>query len=120
MKEQNEALVILCKCAESHKTYGIRAEKASPNNWIFTWAFPIKEDVAKREGYEQSSISGNISFAENYPGCPYCGGLNWTVCSCGHLSCTVLKNNIFTCEWCGAKGKIDAYTGQNISAGSDL
>lgn len=50
MKELNEAVVVLSKCAEVHKTYGIRAERISHNAWQFTWAFQIKEASAKREG----------------------------------------------------------------------
>ena len=120
MREANEAVIVLCKCGERHKTYGIRAEKRGRDNWAFTWAFPIKEDSANREGYDKSSVKGNISFDGEYPGCPYCGGYSWTVCSCGHLSCTVVKNGVFTCEWCGAQGTIGDYTGEAITAGMDL
>lgn len=77
----------------------------------FTWAFPIKESSAKHEGYDPSSVSGNIIFADEYPGCPYCGGRNMTVCSCGHLNCTIVTNGVFTCEWCGTQGTNGDYTG---------
>ena len=120
MEFLKEAAVVLCKCGEVHKTYGIRAEKNGVDDWTFTWAFPIKEDSAIREGYDRSSVNGNITFADDYPGCPYCGGSKLTVCSCGHLNCTILKNNLFTCEWCGTQGTIGAYTGEMIVAGSDL
>jgi len=120
MNEYNKALVVLGKCAEVHKTYGIRAEKVASKHWRLTWAFPIKDSSAKREGYDKVSIGGNIDMAIEYPGCPYCGQKYFTVCSCGHISCTILKDGIFTCEWCGAQGTIGSYTGQNISAGSDL
>ena len=120
MCEENEAVVVLSKCAEVHKTYGIRTEKAGPNHWKFTWAFPIKESSAKREGYDKTSISGNIEVGSEYPGCPYCGQRKFTLCDCGHLNCTILKNGIFTCEWCGTQGTIGDYTGGAIKAGSDL
>ena len=120
MNEINDAVVVLCKCGKHHKTYGIRAEKRESDSWACTWAFPIKESSAKREGYDKSSIKGNIVFTEEFPGCPYCGGRNWTVCSCGHLNCTLVTNGIFTCEWCGAQGTISDYTGEAISAGMDL
>lgn len=120
MSEEKEAVIVLCKCGESHKTYGIRAEKICHDNWVFTWAFPIKEDSAKREGYDKSFVKGNITFSAEYPEYPYCGNSNWTVCSCGHLNCTVVKNGVFTCEWCGARGTIGAYTGETIAAGMDL
>lgn len=38
-----------------------------------------------------------IQFADEYPGCPYGGGTQLTLCSCGHSSCTILKNGFFTC-----------------------
>lgn len=49
MYEEQEAVVVLCKCGEVHKIYGIRAAKIAPRKWSFTGAFPIKESSAKRE-----------------------------------------------------------------------
>ena len=120
MNEQKEALVVLCKCGEVHKSYGIRAEKIAPKRWSLTWAFPIKEASAKREGYDRSNIGGEISFSVEYPGCPYCGGRELTLCSCGHLNCTKLRDGVFTCEWCGSQGTLGDYTGEAITAGMDL
>lgn len=120
MERSKEAVIVLCRCGEVHKPYGIRAEKNSIDNWTFTWAFPMKEDSAKREGYDHASISGRIIFNDEYPGCPYCGGRRITVCSCGHLSCTIVKTGLFTCEWCGLKGPVGDYTGERISAGTDI
>lgn len=120
MNETKEALILLAKCAEQHKTYGIRSEKVSSNHWRNTWAFPIKESSAKREGYDKTSISGIIEFAEDYPGCPYCGGKELILCSCGHLNCTITKNGLFTCEWCGAQGTVGTYNGETINASMDL
>ena len=45
---------------------------------------------------------------------------NSIVRNCGHISCTVLKNGIFTCNWCGAQGTIGDYAGQAIRARIDL
>ena len=96
MSDFNEAVVLIAKCGESHKTYGMRLEKTGHDRWLTTWAFPIKESSAKREGYDKVQVKGDISFADDYPGCPYCGGRGLTLCSCGHLSCTILRNDIFT------------------------
>lgn len=120
MSEFKEAVIVLAKCGESHKTYGMRVEKHGKDNWLVTWAFPIKESSAKREGYDKTTVKGNIQFADDYPGCPFCGGTQLTVCSCGHLSCTIVKNGVFTCEWCGTQGQIGAYGGEAIAAGMDL
>ncbi len=120
MNDNKEAVIVLCKCGEVHKTFGIRAEKIQSNHWMFTWAFPIRDDSAKREGYDKSTVIGLIESTENYPGCPYCNQINFTVCNCGHISCTILRNGVFTCEWCGAQGTIGEYGGETIKAGNDL
>ena len=120
MREFNEAVVLIAKCGERHKTYGMRMEKTERDRWRATWAFPIRESSAKREGYDKTQVKGNLSFAEDYPGCPYCGGQRVTLCSCGHLSCTILKNHIFTCEWCKSQGRIGTYNGEAITAGTDI
>lgn len=120
MDKANEAVIVLAKCGEAHKSYGMRVEKTGKDQWLVTWAFPINDTAAKREGYDKTTIKGDIVFDPDYPGCPYCGGTGWTVCSCGHLSCTILRDGIFTCEWCGSQGRIGAYTGEGIKAGMDL
>lgn len=118
--EFNDALILLAKCAESHKTYGIRVERQG-DKFVATWAFPIKEASAKREDYDKTTIRGIIHFSDEYPGCPYCGAKSGlTVCDCGHLGCTIVKDGVYTCEWCGATGRISAYTGEDIKAGMDI
>lgn len=119
MIEANEAAVILCKCGQTHRTYGIRVERTSEKKWTMTWAFPIKESTGKREGYDRTPVSGDVVMSSEYPGCPYCGHRSLTVCSCGHVSCTHTIGNIFTCEWCGSQGEIVDYTGGVITAGAD-
>ena len=120
MSKVNEAVVVLAKCGEAHKTYGMRVERTGKDHWLITWAFPIKDIAAKREGYDKTSVRGAIEFAAEYPGCPYCGGKELTVCSCGHLNCTIVRDGAFTCEWCGSQGRLGAYTGETITAGMDL
>lgn len=119
MNEFNEAVIVLAKCGRFHKIYGMRAEKISRDHWMITWAFPIKESSAKREGYDKTTIKGQIEFSEEYPGCPYCGGHHLTLCSCGHLGCTITNNGTYVCEWCGVTGQIGSYTGEAIVAGMD-
>lgn len=120
MHEKMEAVVLLAKCGESHKAYGIRAESSMANHWRLTWAFPVKESSAKREGYDKTSISGNIDFTNEYPGCPHCGGHQLTVCSCGHIGCTIVRRGKYTCEWCGSEGELGGYNGAAIKAGLDF
>lgn len=119
MSKVNEAVIVLAKCGDRHKTYGMRVEKTGKDQWLVTWAFPIKESAAKREGYDKTTVRGSIVFSDDYPGCPYCGRKELTLCSCGHLNCTVTSNGVFTCEWCGTQGQLGAYTGEAITAGMD-
>lgn len=119
MSKVNEAVVVLAKCGGSHKTYGMRLEKTGNDRWLITWAFPIKKTAAKREGYDKTTVKGGIEFSNEYPGCPYCGCKALTLCSCGHLNCTTIKNGVFTCEWCETQGQLGKYTGEVITAGMD-
>lgn len=119
MGEQRDAAVVLAKCSEAHKIYGMRVEKFGKDHWIVTWAFPIKDTSAEREGYDKTTIKGNIEFSSDYPGCPYCGGHELTLCSCGHLNCTIVRNGVFTCEWCSSQGQLGDYSGEAITAGID-
>ena len=41
MDKFNEAVVVLAKCGNSNKTYGLRVEKTGRDKWLVTWAFPI-------------------------------------------------------------------------------
>ena len=121
MGTEKEAVIILGKCREVHKTYGIRVERRDSKSWLATWAFPIKEKNAQREGYDKTVIKGNVYNAEDYPGCPYCKCKEFTVCgNCGHVGCTILKDDVYTCEWCGSQGYITDYTGEGIVSGKDL
>jgi hypothetical protein len=115
----NEAVIALCKCKESKKTYGVRFERRGAKSWNYTWAFPMKEDSARREGYTGTTISGNVQPTREYPGCPYCGTKYFVVCQCGKLNCYISAGGRFTCAWCGQTGKLTAYAGDGIASGGD-
>lgn len=65
------AVVGLVKCPATKKLYGVRID-TSTETWKATWAFPVREDVAKREGYSENEFPPNIEYDIKYPGCPYC------------------------------------------------
>ncbi len=117
----NEAVIVLCKCAKRYKTFGIRAEKTGRDHWDFTWAFPIKDETAHREGYDRTTVGGDIDFTEEYPGCPYCGNYGFVLCPrCNKISCGYESDRIQPCEWCGfVPSGITDYTGEDIRAGMD-
>lgn len=122
MNNVNDAVIVLSKCVKTHRTFGIRAEKISRNHWTFTWAFPIKEASAQREGYDRTTVNGEIDFSDEYPGCPYCGDdSGFILCPrCNKISCGYESERIWPCDWCGnvASG-ISDYTGEDIRAGMD-
>lgn len=117
---EREARIALCKCREGKKTYGVRFEK-SVNSWKYTWAFTIKESAAKREGYDNTKIIGDIYPDAKYPGCPYCKTRSFVICSCGKLNCNNQKQNKeFVCEWCGSAGTLVDYEGNGFQSGEDV
>lgn len=102
MKEtKNQATVVMAKCRQSKRPYGIRTEKRPDGIWYCTWAFPLSENAAKREGYGETLVSGRVELDGEYPGCPYCGARGWFVCGvCGKLTCNAGETHV-TCSWCG-------------------
>lgn len=122
MTEKMEARIALCKCKEGKKAYGVRFEKFG-NGWKYTWAFPVREESAKREGYDETKILGDISPDAAYPGCPFCRAKSFVICSCGKLNCNNVNtpNARFTCEWCGASGVLSSgYDGSGFGSGGDI
>lgn len=115
-----EARIAMCKCKElKGKTYGVRFQRDG-SGWKYTWAFPMNEGSAKREGYNDTRIMGSIEPDEDYPGCPYCKTKYFVICgTCHHLNCNVNTGNIFTCEWCGASGTLGDFYGDGIASGGD-
>ena len=98
------ASVILAKCNQEKKLYGIRIEKRE-DDWVRTWAFALKEDMAQKEGFDKTNFTGNFYTDEEYPGCPYCGAKKCFVCGkCGKVNCYESGSRVI-CGWCGASGK---------------
>lgn len=115
-----EARIALCKCKEAKgNIYGVRFQRAD-GGWKYTWAFEMKESSAKREGYDNTQIMGNIYPDDNYPGCPYCGTRYFVVCgNCQHLNCNINTGETFTCDWCGNIGTLGGFGGDGIASGGD-
>jgi hypothetical protein len=104
---KREATVIMATCQNSRQTFGIRAEKIN-RDWHFTWAFPIDVKAAKREGYDTTTVSGNILLDAEYPGCPYCKGSGFVHCgNCRKVVCWDGKTMRFKCPVCGEQGDIN-------------
>ena len=101
------AKVILMKCPEAKRTFGVRVEERS-GDWFRTWAFPIDEGRASHEGYDKTKITGNLIADDGFNGCPYCRSERFVLCGrCGKLSCWNNEERI-TCGWCGMTGKVES------------
>jgi len=115
------AKVILARCSQSGKSFGIRIEQRG-REWVRTWAFPIDERKAAREGYSASSTSTLSGEDAAYPGCPYCGNKVIAMCVCNKISCVGggrdYGNYIeLTCPWCGNKGQYGAVSSIDVAGG---
>lgn len=114
-----EAKVILMKCNECDKIYGVRIEKYR-DDWYRTWAFPLDSKRASHEGYDKNKITGNLYPTDDYPGCPYCGAVRFLKCgTCGKLSCWNGQEKI-KCPWCETKGKIITMEKEIEFGGGDM
>ena len=116
--ETIEANVIIAKCAQAKKPYGIRIEKRKDRVWYCNWAFKISEKSAANEGYDSTVISGKVDLDPEYPGCPYCGGGGWVSCGhCGKLTCWGSGGNNFVCAWCGVASGVREAEHFDLKAG---
>ena len=96
-----EAVVILARCSANKLMFGMRTQKMSDGDWWRTWAFPLDEHRARKEGYDLTPIQGNLYFTESYPGCPYCGTKSLVHCNiCHKLTCWNNESHL-RCAWCG-------------------
>jgi len=113
-----EAKIILSKCCNHNKIFGIRIEKVG-NDWVRTWAFQISEAQATREGFDKAKITGSLKASPDFPGCPYCGSRGLLLCACGRASCYDGKSWSPFCYWCNTKvGNLSHSESFNVSAGA--
>ena len=68
---KRKAIIGIAQCPTTKKLYGVRIEEKENNKLIATWAFPINEEMVKREGYSTDEFPVNIEYDDKYPGCPY-------------------------------------------------
>jgi hypothetical protein len=116
-----KASVVLIRCSKSKRIFGARTQKMDDNDWWRTWAFPIDEGKARREGYDSETVNGNLNCTKEYPGCPYCGTKGFVQCpSCRRLSCWSGEKSM-DCQWCGKHmGPINVSTKKFTVSGGDL
>jgi hypothetical protein len=118
---QRNIVIVMSRCSQSKAGFGMRFERGADRLWRATWAFALKEAVAKREGYEQSQISGLAAdwATAEYPGCPHCRAPAFFQCNaCRRTACWDGATRVVTCPSCGEGGEL---AGQIVSldAGTD-
>jgi hypothetical protein len=112
-------VIALARCGRLKDLFGIRFEEKQGNTWTGTWAFKIKEETAKKEGYDRDMIKGSFAM-ENYPGCPYCGARGFFICGrCGRVVCLSENVSEVTCSWCGNKGRLQISEQLEFRTGKD-
>lgn len=112
-----EVNIISARCSRHGKLFGIRFEKIG-EIWVGTWAFPMREESASREGYNRNEIRGQFAFDEKYPGCPYCNADSLFKCSCGKVGCYTRDSKSVKCSWCHVEGIIEG-TVDSLTGGGD-
>ncbi len=116
-----EAAVILQRCGQSRKAFGIRCQKMEDGEWYRTWAFPVDESRASREGDDKTEIVSLLPATADYPGCPYCGSNRvFYDSNCGKLSC-YHGETVFTCPWCNTTySDLGTWTEKASFTGGDI
>jgi len=99
-------VIVLARCSRSKQLFGIRFEEKGRNQWLADWAFPIKEVMARREGYDRGEIRGTFQIAPTFPGCRSCGAVGFFSCGCGKVGCWDGESGMATCPWCGSSGEL--------------
>lgn len=111
-----KANVILVKCTQSKKLFGMRVQQQG-SDWIRTWAFPIQENVASKEGFGNVKIQGSLNVTDEYPGCPYCETKGFFSCGvCNKLNC-YHGEELTKCEWCGNSAETSAVDEFEVEGG---
>lgn len=111
-----KANVILAKCRTERELYGMRVEERG-GDWIRTWAFPIRQELAEKEGFDKVQIQGSFTTTEDYPGCPYCGTDGFFVCGkCGKLNC-YRGEETTVCLWCGNRAGVRSVDRLDVTGG---
>jgi hypothetical protein len=95
-----QVVIVVGRCNHTGDTYGIRFEEQGAGVWVFDWAFRIRPEAARREGYDRTVIEGRFVRGEHYPGCPSCGAPGFFLCGCGRVNCWDGEHQEVTCAWC--------------------
>lgn len=113
-----KVVIVMSRCNHSKQNFGMRFEEKHEGQWTTDWAFAVKEAYAKKEGYDQSAISGRFVIDNAYPGCPYCHAKSIFKCGCGKVTCWNGEIRTVTCSWCNHTGELSGHF-ETLNAGVD-
>lgn len=113
----DEAFAVMAACEKTKQFFGITVDKIRKGQYKFVWTFKIDKEKAHREGYDQTSVKGNVALDAEYPGCPYCGEKRFIICSsCNTFFCHHGQEFV-TCPTCGASGNVASVEQVNLKGG---
>lgn len=114
---KKEAMIVMASCKKTGKPFAIRTEKQG-SEYVMNWAFQLKEGVAKREGFENNKVRGNIVVSPEYPGCPHCEAQTWFQCGqCGRFVCMEGEETVVKCPDCGNEAGLNYTDEFDLSGG---
>jgi len=112
----DKAFAIMAMCEETKKQFGITVDPRGNNVYAFCWGFKIKEEQAKREGYDKSHVRGQVLYDPEFNGCPHCGSKQFYICRCGKVICWHGQEFV-TCPSCGLSTTLEAANEVDLSGG---
>lgn len=119
MNQTPNVVIVMSRCSRSKDSFGIRFEQNFQGNWVTDWAFPAKETLGRKEGYDKNEIKGSITLDTQYPGCPHCHDTSIVLCTtCNKVSCYDGSSNRVTCPWCNTGNSVGGYI-QGLRGGGD-
>jgi len=117
MSAMPKVVIVVARCSQHRRDYGIRFEEVAAGQWGGTWAFALQAAAAQREGYDKTELRGTFGFNDDYPGCPYCRSESIFRCGCGKVACWDRVVQQVTCPWCNSMGTLQGAIDSLSSAG---
>lgn len=111
-----KAFVTLAMCTKAQKPYGITVDPQG-NSMKFVWAFKLKEEQAKREGYDRQQARGAVNLDRDFPGCPYCGCKQFVFCGRCGTPCCYHGEEVVTCPKCGNTSRVETVESIELKGG---
>ncbi|MDD4390966.1 MAG: hypothetical protein PHW03_09285 [Eubacteriales bacterium] len=98
--------ILMGKCSQNGKTYGVCLKRQEKNFWLVEVAFKISDKSANREDGAMNKLEERFYLGNEYY-CPYCEAKQMVVCNvCGKPSCAREGQRDFACPHCKNKGII--------------